>query len=410
MKKKILYIAILLLSTGLHAQTSNEGTLYVSEDTEFSTLERFNNLETGNFFNDGNTFIYNHFNNDGVIDFYNETGLTQFIGSNPQRISGGNASYFYNVLFENNSENAPFQLSGEINIAGESNFSQGIVDNDNYGGNIIFEEKAHHINTSNASHVDGYVIHYGTEDFIFPVGDQSFYRFAGTAEIQNTSSIVEAKYYLENSNEMYSQESRSDIIQVINKNEYWTIENIGETEEAFITLSWSDETTPPEILATPREETIHIVRWDETENRWIDEGGIVNSDNQTVSTMVNNFGIFTLARVDEGESLPCQISVYNAVTPNGDGVNDYFSINSESCIENISVEIYNRWGVKVFETNNYGKQGDLFDGYSRGRLTVNKDEQLPTGTYFYILKFDYESSTNKLETYKKAGYLYLNGN
>ncbi len=107
------------------------------------------------------------------------------------------------------------------------------------------------------------------------------------------------------------------------------------------------------------------------------------------------------------------VTVYNAVSPNGDGVNDYFKINtgsSSSCTENMQVEVYNRWGVKVFETNNYGEYGDLFDGFSRGRLNVNGDEQLPSGTYFYILKFDYEAGSNQLETFKKAGYLYLNGN
>lgn len=410
---RLLILIILVFPLGVIAQTSNKGTLYVSEGTEFSTVERFNNLEYAEFYNDGESFIYSHFNNDGVVDFYGETGTTRFTGNNLQQISGGEASYFYNAIFENSSEAAPFQLSGDIHIAGESNFFQGIVDNDNYGGSFTFGETAGHTNTSNAGHVDGHVIHYGTEDFKFPIGDGGFYRFAGTAEMENTNSIVEAKYYLENSDALYSHDLRSEFVEIINKNEYWTIENIGDSEETFISLSWNDETTPSEILATPREEAIHIVRWDEKENRWVDEGGIVNNANQTVSTMVDKFGVFTLARINEVSVIPCQIAVYNAVTPNGDGVNDYFSITcgaSNTCTENITVEVYNRWGVKVFETDSYGEQGDLFDGYSRGRLNVNGNEQLPSGTYFYILKFDYSVGNQEIDTFKKAGYLYLNAN
>lgn len=406
-------LLIMMSSDVLIAQTTNTGSLYVNPNTQFSVVEDFQNKEEGEFYNDGETFIYANFNNNGIINFYGDSGLTRFQGQNTQSITGAKEGYFYDVQFNNRSSEVPFELSGAISIEGESNFLNGIVDNDNYGGSISFGENAGHINTSDESHVDGYVLHYGAQDFKFPIGDKGFYRFAGTAEIQNKANIVEAKYHLEDSDAMYSHDLSSDFIEIINKNEYWTIENIGESEEAFITLSWRDETTPSEILATPREEAIHIVRWDEAENRWVDEGGIVNNDNQTVSTLVKKFGVFTMARIDEEASLPCQISVYNAVTPNGDGVNDYFSIKPEpsgSCNGDIKVEVYNRWGVKVFETNNYGENGDLFDGYSRGRANVDGDEQLPSGTYFYILKFDYEAGGDRLETYKKAGYLYLNGN
>ena len=64
----------------------------------------------------------------------------------------------------------------------------------------------------------------------------------------------------------------------------------------------------------------------------------------------------------------------------------------------------------MFETNNYGENGDLFDGFSRGRLTVDGNQQLPSGTYFYILKFDYATGNDTTNTFKKTGYLYLNGN
>jgi gliding motility-associated-like protein len=99
------------------------------------------------------------------------------------------------------------------------------------------------------------------------------------------------------------------------------------------------------------------------------------------------------------------LEIHNAVTPNGDGLNDYFIIDNitDSCYYNNSVEIYNRWGVKVFDTNNYDNTSHVFQGISEGRDTVKQSAELPTGTYFYILK--YKTSEGNYVT--KNGYLYL---
>ncbi len=97
--------------------------------------------------------------------------------------------------------------------------------------------------------------------------------------------------------------------------------------------------------------------------------------------------------------------IHNAFTPNGDGINEFFSIENitNPCYENNTVEIYNRWGVKVFDIENYNNADRVFTGVSEGRSTVKQSEQLPTGTYFYILKY-----RNIEGTYStKNGYLYL---
>jgi len=105
--------------------------------------------------------------------------------------------------------------------------------------------------------------------------------------------------------------------------------------------------------------------------------------------------------------LPCaSLIVHNAVTPNGDSMNDYFiieNIEDTVCYPENSVEIYNRWGVKVFDTTNYNNKDRVFSGESDGRTTVKQSAELPTGTYFYILK--YKGSEGNYTT--KNGYLYL---
>ncbi|GFD80100.1 hypothetical protein KUL118_29620 [Tenacibaculum sp. KUL118] len=104
------------------------------------------------------------------------------------------------------------------------------------------------------------------------------------------------------------------------------------------------------------------------------------------------------------EEIPFEI--FNAVSPDEDGANDFFRINGIENYPNNNLKVFNRWGVLVYQTDAYGINGNLFRGISEGRTTVSKDQKLPTGTYFYILtrwNSDQEAMTDK-------GYLYLKRN
>jgi hypothetical protein len=59
--------------------------------------------------------------------------------------------------------------------------------------------------------------------------------------------------------------------------------------------------------------------------------------------------------------------------------------------------------VLVYETKQYDNNSRKFIGISEGRATVSKSEELPTGTYFYIIQW----TTSDGETVNKDGYLYL---
>ena len=100
------------------------------------------------------------------------------------------------------------------------------------------------------------------------------------------------------------------------------------------------------------------------------------------------------------------ILVHNAFSPNDDGLNEFFNIeNIENtlCFPTNSVEIYNRWGVLVYETDQYDNYSRVFKGVSDGRITIDRAVELPTGTYFYIINY----STSKGEFLNKKGYVYL---
>jgi gliding motility-associated-like protein len=102
----------------------------------------------------------------------------------------------------------------------------------------------------------------------------------------------------------------------------------------------------------------------------------------------------------------CNFFIHNAFSPNNDGLNEFFeieNINRTDCFPTNNVEIYNRWGVLVFEVDQYDNNTRVFKGNSEGRSTVDKSVELPSGTYFYIIQ--YTSSDGILN--KKDGYLYL---
>jgi len=91
------------------------------------------------------------------------------------------------------------------------------------------------------------------------------------------------------------------------------------------------------------------------------------------------------------------LEIYNALSPNGDGLNDVFTIRNIEKYPDNEVTIFNRWGSKVYQTGSYGQ----FDRYFTGRNTNGK--LLPEGVYYYILLIQEGSKT---QTFK--GNLYIN--
>lgn len=79
------------------------------------------------------------------------------------------------------------------------------------------------------------------------------------------------------------------------------------------------------------------------------------------------------------------IGIPNTFTPNGDGVNDIWIIENVQLYDNVELNIYNRWGDKVYYVKGY-KTGNEWDGAS-----------LPDATYYYVIRFNYPDQTEKFE-------------
>jgi len=76
------------------------------------------------------------------------------------------------------------------------------------------------------------------------------------------------------------------------------------------------------------------------------------------------------------------VIISKAVTPNGDNINDYFTVTGvEDCGFVIELQIFNRWGAKIYENSNY--QNDWSGAASKG--SFGNADTVPTGTYYYII-------------------------
>ena len=88
---------------------------------------------------------------------------------------------------------------------------------------------------------------------------------------------------------------------------------------------------------------------------------------------------------DDCVVLPCgeeDVVISTTVTPNGDQWNEYFTITGvETCGFTYELQIFNRWGAKIYENFNY--QNDWNGNTSKA--SIGNSNKVPAGTYYYII-------------------------
>lgn len=90
-------------------------------------------------------------------------------------------------------------------------------------------------------------------------------------------------------------------------------------------------------------------------------GACSDTDSVTVNYLIKN---------NIGTNIP------NAFSPNYDGMNDCLHVITNEVYASFYFTIYNRWGEKIYETND---QNNCWEGFY-------KNQRAPVGTYFYYLR------------------------
>ncbi len=139
-------------------------------------------------------------------------------------------------------------------------------------------------------------------------------------------------------------------------------------------ITWSpatglDDASSLSPVATPSMTTTYEVTFD--------NGTCVSTDSVRISVV-------------QSDDIDCNtLLLPKAFTPNGDNLNDEFGISNGFIISDLArYEIYDRWGLKLYEASN---KADMWDGTYKG-------QSMSPGTYVY--KIEYQCLDNN---YKKTG-------
>ena len=97
----------------------------------------------------------------------------------------------------------------------------------------------------------------------------------------------------------------------------------------------------------------------------------------------------TIALVKAPEPLNDYLYIPNSFSPNGDGINDVFTIYGHSTCGNYELFIYNRWGEIVYSTNDITK---FWDGKQHG-------QGVEGGAYCWLIKENGQSRTGMVYVY-----------
>lgn len=123
--------------------------------------------------------------------------------------------------------------------------------------------------------------------------------------------------------------------------------------------------------------------------QWYNEQDIVIGEAaQLIDAIPGTYTVYFIAdngcEYSETFTISTDIVIYNGLSPNDDGLNDFLLID---CIDyfNNNVKIFNRDGAKVYEISNYDNITNRFEGRSNVGGSQN---ELPSGTYYAVVELD----------------------
>jgi gliding motility-associated-like protein len=326
--------------------------------------------------------------NDAAFD--NNQGLAGFYG-NARTISGSVVPLLYDVEVV---LNTVLRLSTGLDVANNFNFITGNVATDRLDPStrLTFLDDAFYVGESDLAKIDGYAAMTNRNSFIFPVGSAAELRPLVLTS-QDTNLFAQCAYFLEDANAPFSLEGIFDTGNIdrdlgfVSTVEFWKLEgNVPGT----ITINWNANSNMAALTADAA--LIVPVGWSKAQNEWVslESTGFAGTLEQGFVTsgtfLPNDYEIITLG-VTRDALEPLESDLFDLenfyVSPNGDGINDTLVIPQLERSTNNLVKIYDRFGLKVFEQNNYTNQ---FRGVSNvDNLVIAREEGLPAGVYFYTV-------------------------
>jgi len=141
------------------------------------------------------------------------------------------------------------------------------------------------------------------------------------------------------------------------------------------------------VYFTPVEGQPFTLIYDTKTKTWAPGNKVCQDTIYTLDSLLSIAGCFVVTALDSAgnESVfsndlcidNCPVyTLPNVFSPNGDGENDYFKPFPYKFVKDINLEVYDRWGLLVFKTNNPEINWDGINMYNKQPVT--------SGTYFYL--------------------------
>ncbi len=371
--------------------------------------QAFRNIGNIQIHDNGEIGFHTDLINDGTFD--QNLGFAGFYSPDDRlTISGDNRPVFYNMEIDVFDD---LYLEVATGVQNFQEFTNGRVQTPRNRGDINtsldYLNDAPYNGENDNRFVDGYASLTGDLDFTFPIGDDFRLR---PMRVTDGASVNTSRgaYFFEDPNfpnffaERFDTTNLASNVLAVSIFEYWDLDGDTQTQ---VTLTWDDNSNIPTLVDDL--ENLRVVGWNETTQEWESLGNSAFSGDVSNGEITSEFFIpdnYTVLTFGTSELLlDGDLQVFTAVSPNGDGNNDFFRIQGLANFPNNELSIFNRWGVLVYQRERYHEAqddngSDAFIGISEGRTTIAEGEELPVGTYYYVLKIDGQKD--------RAGYLYIN--
>lgn len=285
MRKSIIFFLTLFYGTILLAQQEirSFGNLQLHTGGVVTAFGNLTNTSAAMLLNNGSLYVKGTLTNDQA-SMAAGTGTLFLDGTSAQSVAG---SAFFRTYNLNTDNAAGITLNNDLRITGTHTFSNGLIATSVTPNYLVYEAGSSHAGSNDSRHVTGWVKKIGSENFVFPVGDNTYERSAAISNL-SVSSEINCHYYTPTQNIFSLQ---SPIVHV-KANEYWQINRIsGGT--AQITLNWDHSK-----VAMDNELISDITVAYNTGGNWTDAvgsaSGNVTTTGTVVSNSVNTFGAFTI--------------------------------------------------------------------------------------------------------------------
>ena len=367
---KINFILIFLIFTGgLAAAQSfynNGSVVTIGANTTFAVKDSL--VNKGTLTNNGNMVMGGVWLNLGTYNpGLGEITFNSPTGSGPQVINHNNQSVSKLTI----SGGGEKLILADLTIVDELVLMDGIITGEN-NSKVVFQQGATVSGGSTQSHIKGPVYHIGTGNKLFPVGNGTVYLPVEISGIGSTSEVGITLVDFSSPQSFNFNEELSAASTL----RYWEVDVVSGS------LTGSQITLP--INGDEDFSTTDVTRFVATQS--LDSPIEFESLGQSAVT-----GSSTSGRITSNEAVTAnlvsigvtseQITVFNAISADGDPRNAIMRISNIMLYPKNKVSIFNRWGDKVFEVTGYDNDQKVF----LGKSNMGGNSDLPAGTYFYVI-------------------------